>query len=364
MVTISQIKELKTMAVTAKDIAEKLGISPAAVSLAMNGKPGVSIATREKILAEAVRVGYAKQTESTPISAQNIRYVIFLDGGATVKETSFYSIVLQGIESKAKAFGYNVLISYFDANGDWDEQITSICKDVAGLIVLATEIENRHIRKAIEHGLGKQPIPVVLVDNATSMVDVDCVVTDNLGGAYHAVMYLLNKNHPDVGYLRSKSRIDSFNERESGVRKARWKFGISEHTPLQCINVGISSEDAFYDMGKWLDNGGKPLSAFFADNDIIAAACIRAFKSRGYRIPEDVSIVGFDDMPVCTMVDPPLTTIRVMKSLMGMTSMDMLYQRIQDGTHALSDARVGVLRTTISTHLVERESSISYHSEV
>ena len=351
------------MTVTAKEIAEKVGVSPAAVSLAMNGKPGVSVATREKILAEAVRVGYAKQTESGPTSAQNIRYVIFLDGGSTVKETSFYSIVLQGIESKAKAYGYNVLISYFDANGNWDEQIASICKDVAGLIVLATEIEDRHIRKAIEHGLGKQPIPVVLVDNATSMVDVDCVVTDNLGGAYHAVMYLLNKNHPDVGYLRSKSRIDSFDERESGVMKARRKFGISEHTPLQRICVGISSEDAFYDMAKWLDDGGKPLSAFFADNDIIAAACIRAFKSRGYRIPEDVSIVGFDDMPVCTMVDPPLTTIRVMKSLMGMTSMDMLYQRIQDGAHALSDERIGVLRTTISTHLVERESAVSYHSE-
>lgn len=76
-----------------------------------------------------------------------------------------------------------------------------------------------------------------------------------------------------------------------------------------------------------------------------------------------MSIVGFDDMPMCTMVDPPLTTIRVMKSLMGMISMDLLYQRIQDGAHALSDEQIGVLRTTIPTHLVERESAVGYHSE-
>ncbi|QNK42158.1 substrate-binding domain-containing protein [Caproicibacter fermentans] len=108
--------------------------------------------------------------------------------------------------------------------------------------------------------------------------------------------------------------------------------------------------------------GREPLSAFFADNDIIAAACIRALKSRGYRIPQDVSVIGFDDMPVCTMIDPTLTTIRVMKEQLGMTAMEILHQRITNGEYTLADRRVGVYRITISTHLVERESVVAYRT--
>lgn len=347
------------METTAKDIAEKLGLSASAVSLAMNGKPGVSVATREKILAEAVRMGYSVQKKPSPATTQNIRYVIFLEGGAAVKETSFYSIVLQGIEAKAKEYGYNVLISYFYSSGDWTEQISTICKDAAGLILLATEVEDRHIEKAYAHGLKKQTIPIILVDNATSMVDVDCVVSDNLRGAYQAVAYLLDQGHRDVGYLRSKSRIDNFDERQAGVLKARRERGTGDLSALQVIDVGISSEQAYYDMCAWLEAGGKPLSAFFADNDIIAAACIRALKSKGYRVPEDISIVGFDDMPICTMIDPTLTTIRVMKEQLGMTAMEILHQRILNEEYALGSQRIGVYRITISTHLVERESVIA-----
>jgi len=344
------------MEITAKNIAERLGISASAVSLAMNGKPGISVSTREKILAEAVRMGYSLQKRSYSAASQNIRYVIFLEGGDTVKETSFYSIVLQGIEAKAKEYGYNVLVSYFYSTGDWAEQISTVCKDVAGLIILATEVEDRHLEKAYTCGLKKQTIPIIMADNATSMVDVDCVVSDNLRGAYQAVTYLLDKGHRDVGYLRSKSRIDNFDEREAGVVKARNERGLGDSAEIQTVDVGISSEQAYYDMCVWLEAGGKPLSAFFADNDIIAAACIRALKSKGYRVPEDISIVGFDDMPICTMIDPTLTTIRVMKEQLGTTAMEILHQRILDGESASASGRAGVYRITISTHLVERES--------
>jgi len=351
------------MEITAKDIAKKLGVSPSAVSLAMNGKPGVSVATREKILAEAVRLGYAVTRKEIPPPAQNIRYVIFLEGGATVKETSFYSIVLQGVEAIAKEKGYNVLISYFYSSGDWTEQIAAVCKDVAGLIILATEMEDRHIEKALMYGADKLNIPMVLVDNATSLVDVDCVVADNLTGAYHAASYLFEKGHPDVGYLRSQERIDSFDERQRGFLKARKAHGIPASVQPMCIDVDIASEKAFYDMCAWLDQGGKPLSAFFADNDIIAAACIRALKAKGYRVPENVSVVGFDDMPVCTMIDPTLTTIRIMKEQMGVTAMNILYQRITERERGTCNWTAGVYRTTISTRLVERESVTKYRKE-
>ena len=347
------------MNITAKDIAKNLGISTSAVSLAMNRKPGVSVATREKVLVEAARMGYCVKKE--PIAKnQNIRYVIFLEGEATVKETSFYSILLHGLEVTAKKYGYNVLINYFDAKQNWSEQIATITKDVSGLIVLGTEVEDRHIYTAIENGLGNINIPLVMVDNATSITNIDSVVADNLRGAYHAVTYLLDKGHKDVGYLRSTSRIDSFDERQLGYLKARREHGLSEHVKPIIIDVGISSEDAYNDMCHWLDTGNQPCSALFAENDIIAAACIRALKTHNYRVPEDVSIVGFDDMPLCTMIDPPLTTIQIMKEQMGMVAMEILHHRIQEGTHALNSKRIGVYRVAISTHLIERNSANEY----
>lgn len=347
------------MEITAKIIAERLGVSASSVSLAMNGKPGISVETRGKILAEAERMGYLVRKKLSLTSAQNIRYVIFLEEGATVKETSFYSIILQGIEAKAKEYGYNVLVSYFYSSGDWADQISNICSDVAGLIILATEIEDRHIEKAYTHGLAKLNIPIVMVDNATSMVDLDCVVSDNLWGAYKAVSYLLDKGHPDVGYLRSKSRIDNFDERQAGVLKARKERITGDEIPIQIIDVGISSKQAYEDMCAWLNAGGKPRSALFADNDIIAAACIRALKSKGYRVPEDISIVGFDDMPICTMIDPTLTTIRVMKEQMGMTAIEMLHKRIVNEDYVLTNQGIGVYRIIISTCLIERDSVIA-----
>ena len=133
--------------------------------------------------------------------------------------------MLHGIEVTAKKYGYNVLINYFDAKQNWSEQIATITKDVSGLIVLGTEVEDRHIYTAIENGLGNINIPLIMVDNATSITNIDSVVADNLRGAYHAVTYLLDKGHKDVGYLRSTSRIDSFDERQLGYLKARtWTF--------------------------------------------------------------------------------------------------------------------------------------------
>ncbi|MGB4609558.1 MAG: LacI family DNA-binding transcriptional regulator [Saccharofermentanales bacterium] len=343
------------MKITAKEIAKRLGISQSAVSLALNDKPGVSVSTREKVLAEAIRCGYSIKNHTRTVASKNIRYVIFIKNGDTVKETSFYSIVLRGIENKAKELNINVIINYFYSDGDWVEQMKTMSKDVHGLIILATEMKDNDIKKAFDYGMGNHELPIVLVDNATTKYDVDCVVSDSIQGAYNATMYLLNKGHPDIGYLRSKSRIDNFEERLFGLIKARKEFDISKEKELQIVDVNIASEKAYEDMLSWLESSNKPLSAYFADNDIIAAACIRALKTKGYRVPEDVSIIGYDDMPICTMVDPTLTTIRVMKSQLGNMAMSLLYQRMNEYNSIESDLN-GFSRITISTKLIERNS--------
>lgn len=365
--------------ITAKELAAKLGVSPSAVSIALNGRKGISEKTRQRILEEARKLGYQgmrgpykKKDPQVPTSGpgsqsasllqpsagmpfpgnRNVRYVIFLDSGMAVRETSFYSIVLQGIEAQARELGINVLVSYFDAGGDWASQMEVLKQESGGIILLATEVRDEHIRRYLDMD-PKPDLPVCLVDNATSLADVDCVVSDNLRGAYRAVKYLFDRGFQDVGYLRSRTRIDSFDEREAGVRKAREELGVPGSQKLPVVEVSVSSDQAYQDMCDHLEAGLQPERAYFADNDIIAAACVRAMKAHGYRVPEDVSVIGFDDMPLCSLLEPPLTTVGVEKELIGRLAMQLLYRRMLSASeHNLPS----FLRITSSAKLILRES--------
>ena len=341
------------MSVTIKELAEKLNLSPSAISIALNGKPGVSEATRELILAEAERLGY-KQRKSHGDILQNIRFVIFLgDREDAVRETSFYSYVLQGIEDCAKGLGYNVLVSYYKTDEDTSAQLNSLSSNSNGIILLGTAINRSHLPQLEKmRALG---LPMVMVDNYIEDFPVDCVVSDNARGVYNATKHLLKKGYDSLGYIRSKLTIDNFTLRQKGFNKACRRSEMSKEPVF--IDVGISSQMAFDDMVKWLEAGNIPPRALIADNDVLAAACIRALKSKGYRIPEDVAVIGFDNMPVCAMIDPPLSAIDVNKKMIGWLAMTFLYKRIQDINSGRSARINDALLTYVSANLIERESS-------
>lgn len=351
---------------TAKELAKILGLSPSAVSLALNDRPGVSDQTRKLVKAEAKKQGYRQKPSAHPAaeeSIRSIRYVIFLDSGMAVKETSFYSFVLRGIESEAKRHGYNVLVSYFSAQEDWTEQARLLGMDVCGIILLATELQEDHFRRILTNQtICRQwsEIPVVLVDNSAALLDLDSVKSDNFCGARAAANTLFDRGFADVGYLRSTTRIASFVEREAGLQISRRDHGIGPDKALSVIDVASSADQAKVDMDAFLDGGGEPVRAYFADNDIIAAACIRSLKDHGFRVPEDVSVIGFDDMPLCTLFDPPLTTIGIKKTTIGKIAMHLLLERIQAGQSALGPKGPDAcLKITLSTKLIERGSVIS-----
>ncbi len=341
----------------AKDIAKKLGISPAAVSLALNGKPGVSEQTRKMVIKEAYGNGSPKmQYLAESQSNIHIRFVIFVDDHATVaNETSFHASILQGIEMRAKKYSYNVLVSYFHTSSDWSSQISLLSKDVSGIILLATDLKEKHIEYAKKHGILNLDIPLVIVDNAADL-NVDCIYGNSCKGASMAVSHLLETGHTDVGYIRSNLRISNFNEREQGFYAARKDFGLPKFQISNIIDVPIASNDAYNELSNWLDKGNKPASAYFIENDIIAAACIKAFKQHGYSIPDDISIVGFDDIPLSSLIDPPLTTVSVMIEAMGIQALNILHQRIKENNFALCDERNGALHIIVQPHLVIRES--------
>ncbi len=342
------------MSITAKEIAEMLQVSPAAVSLALNGKPGISDATRELIVSTAAKYNYSvrQSPKASSSPAKNIRYVIYLGEGHVVNEISFHSIVLQGIEATAKKLGYNVLVSYFYNDQDEAGQLDAIFQNTAGVILLGTEFNESSGWLKHLYVSPYANIPVVMVDNETFHTEIDCIVTDNLRGAYKAVSHLISQGHTKIGYLSSIQRISNFDERSEGVQRA-----LKDHpeATVQIVPVDFSTEKAYHDICRWLKEEHDLPTAFFADSDVIAFGAIRAFNRFGYKVPEDVSVIGFDDMPACEMVNPPLTTIKVMKVLMGSQAMELLHQRITEMAAPAAE-QTGVFRTAISTDVKVRRS--------
>lgn len=349
------------MSITAKEIAKLLNVSPAAVSLALNGKPGVSDITREKIISTALKYDYTvPQQQHASVSTRNIRYVIYIGEGLVVKEISFHYIVLQGIEAMAKKLGYNVLVSYLYHNQNEADQFEEIFQNTAGIVLLGTEFNESTslLKNPLIHQ--HSDVPIVIVDNMTFRSSVDCIYTDNLQGAYIAIEHLINQGHTDIGYFSSIQRIWNFEMRKEGVQRA-----LAEHpeASLNIVPVDFSTEKAYRDICQWLESKPDLPTAFFADSDVIAFGAIRAFHKFGYRIPQDISIIGFDDMPACEMISPPLTTVRVLKMLMGSKAVEVLHQRISEQSHTSEETAAGVFRTAISTCIKSRHSVMSLRKE-
>ena len=345
--------EVNDMAgVTAKDIAKKLGISTASVSVALNNKPGVSRETRARVLEAARAMGYAPPRAA---EGQTICFVIYLDEAVGIaQESNFYTFVLQGVEAAAKELGYRVLIRYFYASLDFSEQLEDILPDLAGMIVLGTDFtaaRRREIAGLIDAAL---PFPVVVADSFVCSAYVDCVGNDNLYGAKSAMSYLIDQGHRRFCYLRARQRIANFDDREHGIRMA-----LSEHLgeagSLTTLEVDIAAEGAYRELLEKMDHRNLP-DAFFAENDVVAAAAIRALRALGVQVPEAVSVMGFDDIPVCELVEPALTTVHAFKETLGAEAMGLLHRRIARGQTIRDAQATGLIKLSLSTRIVPRRS--------
>ena len=341
--------------VTAKEIAAKLNLSPSAVSLALNGKPGVSEATRTLVIETAAQLGYGRlEGAGLPGPGRAVCFIRYAGRIVQIAEhTSFSSFVLQGVEARATELGYGTQVRYLNAGDLYNPQALEFIRQVDGVVFLGTDVTEAQLPELEQFFGALGDTPVVVVDSAALANRVDCVINDCFGGARAAAELLLRTGHRRIGYVKAKQRIRNLEERERGVRAALDQAGL----PLAAtIEVDISSEGAFQDFDAWFKSGPPLPDALFADNDVIAAAAIRVLKKHGRHVPDDVSVIGFDDIPMCEMLDPPLTTVHAFKEELGVVAMDLLDRRIKRGEVPHKMASVGLLNTTVSTALVERFS--------
>jgi len=292
-------------------------------------------------------MGYDTKSILKPVlnAGRNIRLVIYKKHGLVVGDTPFFSRLIEEIDREARKNSYNLMISYVNETDEKKDEAISIPREsnTAGLIILATEMKLEDLRKFEEAG-----IPLIVLDSYFIRHKVDTVKINNCEGAYEAASYLIRMGHREIRYLHSSAWIHNFEERKYGYEDALKNNKLNADKNY-IINLEPTIEGAYRDMKKQLEKGVGIPSAFFADNDIIAFGALKALKEKGYRIPEDVSIIGFDDMPYCMMADPPLTTIRVYNSSMACIAVRRLIEKIETNSEE-------TVKIEVDTRLIVRNS--------
>ncbi|HEX3052124.1 MAG TPA: LacI family DNA-binding transcriptional regulator [Aggregatilineaceae bacterium] len=332
---------------TLRDVARRANVSLGTASQALSNKPGVAPNTRTRVFAAAAELGYQQQIRlSTPIS-QNLSMVGLLmkrDPHNYLTVNPFYSYVLAGAERECQR--QNLSLMY--ANLDVDEQNRGLSwppmlfdRRVDGILVVGA-----FLQETITHISQQTNQTIVLVDSYVPYQQFDSIVTDNLNGAYNAVKYLIEHGHTRIGLVGSAvNDYPSIRERRKGYTRALKEYGITE-TYIE--DSALTREDG-YEAARRLLKRSPDITAIFACNDNVAIGVMNAADQLGLSVPGDLSIVGFDDIDLTQEVAPPLTTVHVDKTLMGVLAVRQLRDRVENPERP-------TLTTALSTQLIVRES--------
>jgi LacI family transcriptional regulator len=315
------------MAVTIKDIARTTGVSTATVSLVLNNRPGVGQETRNRIFEAAAKLGYqTKSSNQAENISGSIRFLRIAKHGHIINPShrEFVADYIYGMEREASRCGYTLEVSSIE--GFSPDAIRKQLEPgtLCGLVVLGTELNDADF--SFFSGLA---VPLVFIDTFNPYLDFDYVDMNNEASVYQAVSYLRQCGHTDIGLVKSSVETRNFRLREKAFMDSLEVLGLD---PAQARVFAIDStyEQGFHDMVKLLGDEKKIPAALFCVNDIIAYACKKALEKKGLTVPDDVSLVGFDDLPGNIYINPPLTSVKVSKRFIGEQAMQLLINRIQD----------------------------------
>ena len=300
----------------------------------------------------AQKHGYqtAGRKHTQPIPPTKILcFMIFV--GNIVNHSPFGSFVLQGVESAAAENGHSILVRHLYSDSILNPENIELLRRVDGLIILGTDICAEHCTDLSALLKTTGDLPKVIVDNMIMAGEFHCVCSDVYRGARSAVTYLIEQGFQSIGYLRSKQRIMTFTERERGMNDVLSENGL---LVAPVVNLGIASDDAYGDMCAWLKTDPILPQSFFAENDVVAAAAIRAMNTFNISVPEQVSIIGFDDAPIAAMTTPPITTVKSFIDELGATAVHVILHHTSMPQN--KPVTKALLQIYISMKLIKRES--------
>lgn len=308
------------------EIAKKLQISPAAVSLALNNKAGVSEETRRKVLAlkESSLMSDVEQLDAFKGKASLGMFCYQMDR-AILAENPFFGAILSYLSESADQNGYQLNIQ-ISTEKSLLEQIAGMnCSGCSGYFIFASKLTYEDI-KIIKSNLN---VPYVLIDAYFAENGVDCVLPDNRCGLRQAVGYALSMGHKEIGFIGSDFYCSNFRDRRVYFRQYMEEFGLTfQEEYLYSLRLDI--EAAREDMLNILKSSRRLPTILIASNDILAMGAMDAIKEYGYSIPDDISIIGFDNLPSSRYMTPPLTTVAIDADAVSYNAVKTLLEKIKE----------------------------------
>ena len=305
-----------------RDVAERAGVSVTTVSHVVNETRPVSDELRQRVSAAMDELGYQPNRLARSLRLQETHTI-----GMIVPDSAnpFFAEVARGIEDTSFEQSYNVILCNSDGNLDKELLYTNVLveKQVDGILFVAAGVSTEHIR-----ALQTRRMPLVLVDRDIPGVAVDSVLTDNARGGWQAIHYLIELGHRRIGCITGPSDVTPSAERVTGYRQALREAGIAADENL-VVKGDFQYQSGFRATQQLLEVNDPP-TAVFACNDLMAVGAISAVIESGRKVPADLSVIGFDDVPLASFTNPPLTTIAQPKYEMGALATTMLLERVQD----------------------------------
>ncbi len=326
---------------TIRDVARAASVSVATVSRVLNGKEPVREETRSRIRAVVEKLHYSPHAAARSLITRRTNTL-----GVLLPDVygEFFSEVIRGIDSCARTGGYHLLVSGSHSDGTEIEAVLRAARGrVDGWIVMTPELDTRVIERYLPDGL-----PAVVLNGIANGDPFDSIRVDNYGGAFAMVSHLISLGHRRIAHLAGPVGNRDAAERLRGYRDSMRTISSRPSRALEL--AGDFREETGLAAGKRLIAGKNPPTAVFAANDAMAIGLMAALQEGRVRVPEDIAVAGFDDIPIARFATPPLSTVRVPIAELGAQAARLLLR-------ALAGAKPRLRRhETLPTTLVLRAS--------
>ncbi|MFL6197228.1 MAG: LacI family DNA-binding transcriptional regulator [Thermoanaerobaculia bacterium] len=309
------------MSASIKEVALKAGVSVATVSRVVNGTGPVAEETRRRILETIEELRYVPHGGARSLITNQTH-----TAGVLLPDLygEFFSEVIRGIDLAARRAGYHVLVSGFHSDrAEIEAVLRALRGRVDGLIVLSPDVDAQTLRRNLPDTL-----PVVLLNCPVDDASFDAINIDNYGGAYAMVRHLAGLGHRRIAILSGPADNADARDRLRGYREALRDAGREASGELEL--EGNFGEESGYQAGRRLLELRPRPTAVFAANDSMAIGCLFALRESGVRVPEDIAVAGFDDIPIARYITPPLSSVHVPIAELGMRAMERLLAAIPD----------------------------------
>lgn len=303
--------------VTVKDIAKVVGVSANTVSRALSGRPEISEKTKKKILEAAQRLGYVSNKAALSLKRQKTHIV-----GVVIEDNAnpFWAEVLKGVEATAKIHGYHVILANTSRNYQAEAEglQTLLERRVDGLLISPVQESYDDILNLKKYG-----VPFVIMGRHVENLEAPMVYDDGIRGGHIATNYLIKKGCRNIAFIGAQSYNTASFERYQGYKKALQENGTKIKNEL-IKSGGIEIEGGYKSTVELLESKVR-FDGIFVYNDLMTLGVIKALKEKGIKIPDDVRIIGYDDISYAAFISPSLTTMKMKKFEIGEIAFNLLF---------------------------------------